>query len=340
MARRESTAHHTLDNPHDTLGVASSSTARGEDRAYTLNHRRTWSNNTNNLEHFPSFPQNLYSTNVRNTGYQTAHSRPEAREETFLSTRPSLWPNSTFDRGDDGSPVYSRDAAGTFVAPDYAYYNAAAGWPDNSPVWGLAKPLPRIVRQRMRSKHGDHEEEKEATFVEGEEKGDVEAAPWARALDSSADEDTQIMDDQQNEHDRRTLGNHETVQHTSAGIGSGLKHETRRDTANSTRRRESTNRRASSRLEPQASYARRSRPQRQSHEHGTISHIDHGVDVPETVPEESRYLRKSTENESAQEPHAELESKQVPKEESASEQPGMSCNPYLYSILMSIMKIS
>lgn len=172
MARRESTVDHDPDNRHDTQGAASSSTGRGEEGAFTLNHRRTWSNNTNNLEHFPSFSQNLYSTNPRNTGYQTAHSRSDFRAETFLSTRPSLWPNSTFDRGDDGSPVYSRDAAGTYVASDYAYYNAAVGWPDNSPIWGLAKPLPRIVRQRMRSKHGDHEEEKEENFVEGEEKGD------------------------------------------------------------------------------------------------------------------------------------------------------------------------
>jgi hypothetical protein len=122
MARQQSQHRDSRDSRsnisnHDqqeetTRATGSSSRTRGEDDAtYTLANRRTWSNNTNNLEHFPSFPRHFNTANTN--GYQTAPTKPDYREETFLSTRRSI--RSTSDQGDDGTPVYACDPSGTYV---------------------------------------------------------------------------------------------------------------------------------------------------------------------------------------------------------------------------------
>ena len=170
-------------------GEGTSATGRHESQvnhpSSRLSQRRTWSNTSRNLEQFPSFPHNIRNSNTHNiTNQSLPPPPPQPRDSIYLSTHPSIWPGATFNTAGEGPPTFTRDANGTYVHPEYASYSSGAGWPDNSPLWSLAKPLPRMVNESMRRRHqhDDGESAQDDSFVEGREKGDVEAAPWTRAL--------------------------------------------------------------------------------------------------------------------------------------------------------------
>jgi hypothetical protein len=262
------------DNVHDT-GGGSSTTGRHDNivdnTTSELSRRRTWSRTSRNLEHFPSFPRG--NSNTRSTTNQS-QPPPRSREEIYLSTHPSIWPGATFNTGGEGLPVFTRDTSGTYVHPEYASYSSGVGWPDNSPLWGLAKPLPRMVNESMRRRRqlDDEQSAKEDSFVEGSEKGDVEAAPWTRTLASLENVERQSLA-------AARVGKRRATQE-SFGAGS-------RDGARTTISSQQTDSMAresgvSQLAKPRSRDSQRPRPAR----HTTVTSTKDMVNVPSDVPEE------------------------------------------------------
>ncbi|KAJ9653176.1 hypothetical protein H2201_009172 [Coniosporium apollinis] len=74
-------------------------------------------------------------------------------------------------RPDDSLPSAAKNSD-PYVDPEYRSLNPRYGKSNEKPVWGLAQPLPRVVRSRMRP----NREGPVRTTVEGEQKGETEPA--------------------------------------------------------------------------------------------------------------------------------------------------------------------
>jgi len=100
---------------------------------------------------------------------------------------------------------------GSYIDPDYHEYNPRYQKDFNTPLWGLAKPLPRVVRQGMRrGRSHAGQGTVEDTEAEIEEPGDSEAIPQLGMIsDQRADVGKDAVG-QREESRERGYGHHRT----------------------------------------------------------------------------------------------------------------------------------
>lgn len=115
--------------------------------------------------------------NAHACGSKGSHLRPNggARQHTN-NTPPEDRPHYSL-AGNDGGPQREPH----YVDKEYYDYNPNYQKPKDAPVWGLAKPLPRVVRPGMR--RGNNNGPAENKHAENETPGDAESIPQVGMID-------------------------------------------------------------------------------------------------------------------------------------------------------------
>lgn len=166
-----------------------------------------------------SIPKSTSQTNVNNSSTKSRanqakdqQSRRHARRdyptlsEALPHNNPSRLRNSPqrpqFSLA--GSHVYQAHAP-SYVAPGYYALNPGYQKPENGPVWGLAKPLPRVVRPGMRRDGRDQDEQGvyEDKDAELEEPGSAEAIPQVGMIEDQRRDAGK--EDRANNHGRKSV---------------------------------------------------------------------------------------------------------------------------------------
>ncbi|KAL1885761.1 hypothetical protein Plec18167_001256 [Paecilomyces lecythidis] len=81
-------------------------------------------------------------------------------------------------------PLANTQQSGVYVDPLYRKLNPSYGKEGQEPIWGLAKPFPRVVRSGMRRGSGTSKE-----VYETPEKGETEAVPQVDNIPQSTEEE-------------------------------------------------------------------------------------------------------------------------------------------------------
>lgn len=154
----------------------------------------------------PNVPPNYRneSTNTHISTQPTQSNRPAARHDPSkrskrMSARPNYQPfdsmaTSTTRPGYSlagNAPFEHREPR--FIEDEYYDFNPHYQKPKDSPVWGLAKPLPRVVRPGMRRGREDKRKPKvvEDKAAEHNQPGDAEAIPQVGMIPSQEEDQGQ-----------------------------------------------------------------------------------------------------------------------------------------------------
>lgn len=131
----------------------------------------------------------------RNLNSRRSQRRPELnhrQQHPILNNLPRL---PTFSLAGSASYAPNQNNV-SYVAPGYHELNPNYNAPANKPLWGLAKPLPRVVRPGMRGKDGRDgqagnakRENNERTAVETEDQVGTEAIPQLDKIASQRQDD-------------------------------------------------------------------------------------------------------------------------------------------------------
>lgn len=101
-------------------------------------------------------------------------------------------------------PQKNAPSSGVYVDPLYRKLNPSYGKEEEEPVWGLAKPLPRVVRSGMRQDSGTNEEAYEAP-----EKGEAEAVPQVDNIPTEDADSTSQPTDKEGASHEQAVRKHE-----------------------------------------------------------------------------------------------------------------------------------
>lgn len=125
------------------------------------------------------------ASSKQNNSYQSSHSHTtqKAHRDIDRPGHPTLSNSYVQPARNSSRPIYSLAGNNTYqniglsyVNPEYYALNPGYQKPKDQPLWGLAKPLPRVVRPGMRRK-GQEEEVVEDKDAEQEQPGSAEAIP-------------------------------------------------------------------------------------------------------------------------------------------------------------------
>lgn len=144
----------------DTSPGSSSSTALSETSPHRQDHQPQAQQSTprhdpHSESHIHDPPPTPLSTRAAVARQPTEtgsvyHGQPSLRNRTVSQQPINPWPTHSLA----GSTMPDPPQGGVYIDPQYRDLNPKYGGGNDRPVWGLAKPLPRVVRPGMRRNDG------------------------------------------------------------------------------------------------------------------------------------------------------------------------------------------
>lgn len=101
------------------------------------------------------------------------HQAPSLTNRTWSSQQVNQWPTHSL-AGNNMAPIHPHTShhGNVYVEPEYRQRNPRYGRENEKPLWGLAKPLPRVVRPGMR-----RDQKSQTAAQQSEPPGDSAPAP-------------------------------------------------------------------------------------------------------------------------------------------------------------------